>query len=150
MQKKLLLLGIAAVLLVVVVSGVSFLFLSYKDKILPGVRVEWIDVGGLTKEEARKKIELSQQEFISAPIEVVAGENKLETTRAELGFSMDAEKVVDKCYLLGKSGSLIKRLDQFWNAYQHQIEVPYQEVKVDYSTAEKVLEPLTKSIGDQP
>jgi vancomycin resistance protein YoaR len=150
LKKKLLLLGIAAVLLVVVVSGVSFLFLSYKDKILPGVRVEWIDVGGLTKEEARKKIELSQQEFLSAPVELVAGENKLETTRAELGFSMDAEKVVDKCYLLGKSGSLFKRIDQFWDAYLHQIEVPYQEVKVDYSKAEKILEPLTKNIGDKP
>ena len=153
MQKKkkaLLLLGTAAVLLVVLVSGVLILFLSYQDKILPGVRVEWIDVGSLTKDEARKKIELSQQEFLSAPVEIIAGENKLETSRAELGFSMDAQKAVDKCYLVGRSGSLVKRFNQFWTAYLHQIELPCEEVKVDYSTAEKVLEPLTKSIGDQP
>jgi len=149
-KTALLVLRTAAVLVVVAVSSVLILFLSYQDKILPGVRVEGIDVGGLTKEEARKKVELSQQEFLSAPVKVIAGENKLETTRAELGFSMDAQKAVDKCYLVGRSGSLINRFNQFWTAYLHQMELPYQEMKVDYSTAEKVLEPLTKSIGDQP
>lgn len=84
------LLGIIAIL----VSVSVYLSVTWKDKILPGVKVEWLEVGGLTQEEAEQKISKLQKDFLSAPIEISLNGKTINTTRAELGFSMPEPEAV--------------------------------------------------------
>ncbi|MGB4503767.1 MAG: VanW family protein [Syntrophaceticus sp.] len=141
------LLGTAITLLVAILGVVVYLSVTWKGKILPGVRVEWIEVGGLTQKEAEQKISKVQQGFLSAPVEITADGKSITLSRGELGFSMGSDKAIKKAYMVGRFGSINKRINQIWDAYHNQIVIPCQEVTVDPRQAELSLAPFTEGLA---
>lgn len=152
MSKKkpvMILVGAFGVLLVVTLGCIIYLSMAWKDKIVPGVRVEWIEVGGLTQKEAEKKISEVQQDFLSAPVEITADEKRSRLSRGELGFSMDAVKPAQQAYQVGRSGSATKRINQVWDAYHKQVVIPCQEVTIDTEQVDSALVSFTEGL-DKP
>lgn len=141
-----LMLGSALILLLVTMSGVVYCTAAWKGKIIPGVQVGLIDVSGLTEREAEQKIAGVQQEFLIAPVKITSGDQEINTTRRDLGFSMDAKKSVSQAYQVGRSGSFQERINQVGRAYRHQVVLPAQELSVDYRKAESLLAPLTTGL----
>ncbi len=97
--------GTIVVLVVVVVlfagiAGTAFAGMSYDrshaDRILPGVRVEGVNVGGMTRAEAIAAVQPLVARSLTGTITVHAGRLTWNKTLSELGASADVGKAVDQ------------------------------------------------------
>jgi vancomycin resistance protein YoaR len=140
---------VVLLLFIGVLGGVLLLFSIWQGKILPGVRVDGVKVGGLTEEEAERKVSLLGQEFLAAPVQLVAGDNNFETTRNNLGFSLNVAKNVRCAYLVGRSGSLWGRAGQIWNGFHSQVVIPL-DVNIDRQKAQTELTDLAADLVYAP
>jgi hypothetical protein len=145
----LLLLGAIGVFVIIILSCIIYISVAWKGKIVPGVQVEWIEVGGLTQDEAEQKISEVQQEFLSAPVEITASEERVSLSRGELGFSIDAKKPAQRAYQVGREGSISKRISQTWDAYHKQVVIPCPEVMIDTQQVESILASFSEGL-DEP
>src|SRR5262249_59694371 len=100
--------GIVAGILVVVLAGAAFAGFSYdrakSSTILPGVTVDNVDVGGMSRAEAAKALAPAIQRFLARPIAITAGSKQWTMTPAELGGKIDGPGAGAKG--LARSGSL--------------------------------------------
>lgn len=141
--------GSVLVLFLGLLGGVLFMFFTWQGKILPGVHVEWIRVGGLTEKEAEQQISRLRQEFLTAPVQLVANGKKFETTRSNLGFSLNSAKSARQAYLVGRAGSIWERAGQIWKGFKAQVVVPL-EISVDRRKAQAELTHLGGDLVSTP
>ncbi len=80
------------------------------DKILDGVTIGNLSVGGMTQEEAQKEVEDYTNKLENRNVTIAVGDESVTATAAELGFSSDPKDSVEKAYQLGKSGNFFKRM----------------------------------------
>ena len=77
----------------------------------PGVTVDGVELGGMTREEAGALFGSRQQETSSAfSLVVQAGERKWRITSDEVPMTFDAQTVLDEAYNIGRYGTLEERL----------------------------------------
>lgn len=77
----------------------------------PGVTVDGVELGGMTREEAGALFGSRQQEASSAfSLVVQAGERKWRITSDEVPMTFDAQTVLDEAYNIGRYGTLEERL----------------------------------------
>ncbi len=76
--------------------------LHYANKILPGVSVNGLDLSGLNKEQATRKIQLEAESFGAPTIEVVSGKSKFSLNTKKLGWSPNIEATADAALRQGK------------------------------------------------
>ena len=74
-----------------------------------GVCAGEVDLGGLTKEEAKEKLDAYYQQLAESAFTVTADGRPVETTLAQLGFSWDSESVAEEAVRQGKGGSILSR-----------------------------------------
>lgn len=74
-----------------------------------GVCAGEVDLGGLTKEEAKEKLDAYYQQLAESAFTVTADGRPVETTLARLGFSWDSESVAEEAVRQGKGGSILSR-----------------------------------------
>lgn len=87
------------------------------DKLIcKGIQIGSIDVGGLTKEEAREKVTdfVSSQEGKQIVIHV--GEEQVSATAGEMGLSYPEEDFADEALDVGKNGNIWKRFQEIRKA----------------------------------
>jgi lipoprotein-anchoring transpeptidase ErfK/SrfK len=100
-------LGFAAVL-VMLLGGAAFAGYRYDQssstRVLPGVRIQGIDVGEMTRSEALRALEGPVNRMLDRPITVRSGGQAWHTTPRKLGTTIDVERAVDEAISL--SGSL--------------------------------------------
>ena len=92
-----------------------------------GVYAGEVEVSGMTREEALAAVNSYYQELAASPFTVTADGQPVETTLAELGFSWDAESVVDAALREGKTGGILARYKEKQDL-QHSnvvLEIPY-------------------------
>lgn len=118
-NKKLSALFIAGCVFVVVLAvAVGFMVTGRlnDNKIMEGVKIGNIDVGGLSFEEAEQKVDEYIQQVQNRQVVISVEENQIETTAAEIGFSCDAEDSVEEAYMLGKGGNVFERFNSMRKA----------------------------------
>ena len=72
----------------------------------PGVTVDGVELGGMTREEAGALFGSRQQETSSAfSLVVQAGERKWRITSDEVPMTFDAQTVLDEAYNIGRYGT---------------------------------------------
>lgn len=83
-----------------VIGSTAFAAYAYDsanaERVLPGVSVEGVDVGGMTREEAVDAVGAVADRLLSEEIEIVAGEQSWSITPAELRATADVEAKVDE------------------------------------------------------
>ncbi|MEP7059865.1 MAG: L,D-transpeptidase family protein [Actinomycetota bacterium] len=108
-----LVLGLAA-------GGVAFAAYRYDranhDKILPGVRVAGVDVGGLTRTEALAAVQQAVSERLHTPITITAGDKTWTTSAAALGQGVNVEGAVDRAEAVSDQMSWV---DRVWHRVRH-------------------------------
>jgi lipoprotein-anchoring transpeptidase ErfK/SrfK len=86
-------LGIGASAVVVLLAGAAFAGYSYDhaktETILPGVRVQQVDVGGMTRAEAVRALTPVTRAFLQRPIQISAGDKHWSMTPEQLGVKVD-------------------------------------------------------------
>lgn len=83
------------------------------QKIVYGIKIAGIDVGGMRSNEAREWLEKSASDFLSEKIILITGEKKYETTFENLGIRLNMEKSVEFAFAVGRSSNfLVNFFDQ--------------------------------------
>jgi vancomycin resistance protein YoaR len=134
------------ILIGAVSAGFLYVQAEYQDKIYPGVKINDMDLGGKTKQEAISKLnkeitELGQKgiRFIYEDTEI-AVEPNLSSFGPDLAYtvySYDVEKTVEKAYQIGRNDNwrknILTKIDTFRNGKQ---------ITADYNIKEKEIKEI--------
>jgi vancomycin resistance protein YoaR len=96
--------------LVALVAG-SF-ELVYADKIMPGITVDGVYLGGQSKAKAQKLLADKTQDFTGHVVTIAHGDTNLRIPVSALGVSYDPAKAADLAFTFGRQGDLTNRLHQ--------------------------------------
>ncbi len=79
---------------------------THSDRVLPGVRVEGVTLGGATRDEVRDRLESIVREAAETPVTLVA-EDRRETLRPrDAGYFVDLDATADRALTSGRGGPL--------------------------------------------
>ncbi|SDF57020.1 VanW family protein [Sporolituus thermophilus] len=95
------------------------------QNIYHGVTVEGIPVGGLTVQEAERRLSTHFGERLKYPlIELLYENNKWEITANQIDFSIDAASLAREAYQIGRRGGILQQLRERYLAIYHSYSVP--------------------------
>src|SRR5512133_1157118 len=119
--------GAAAVVAVVAGSlllaagGISYAGYRYEearaDRILPGVTIAGVDVGGMTRSEATRAVRAVAGKALASELAVTVGDNQWIATRSDLGRRANVAKAVREALAVGDSMSTF---DRFWHRFRDE------------------------------
>lgn len=147
MKKKI---GIVLLILALLVAGGGIFCWNYYTKyvniatIYPGVTIQGMDVGGLTKEEAEKKVAAYVNEVLKEKVVLKVGEKKKSFAIARTGLSANLPEVVKQADDLGRKGNLFRRVLQIHALAHGGKDIPLTFVASEKKT-EKILEEKGKA-----
>lgn len=116
------LLLVAAVVTGVVGGGLLFHFTG-EGRILRGVSIAGVPVGGLTRSEATEVVARLEKEVLRKAIQVVGPSHTWDLVPREVGFAVDREATVDRAFAIGRTGSIPARFSAWRRLYLAGIEV---------------------------
>lgn len=109
--------------IIICIIFIAFL-VTYKNKIIPGVFIGNISVGGKTSDEA-ERIVLSAASARDASIIAFLDEKvRFSTASSTLGFYPNTHKVVENAYLLGRNSSLAQNFSTILKTLLHPTIIP--------------------------
>jgi vancomycin resistance protein YoaR len=95
----------AAIMLLAAVSiGVS---VAHAGRIMPGVRIGGIDVGGLDRAAATSRLEAQLPSLVDGSLAVRIGEETVSVPLADLGRAYEMDAMLDAAYGVARSGDLL-------------------------------------------
>jgi lipoprotein-anchoring transpeptidase ErfK/SrfK len=101
-------------ILVLALASAAFAGYRYEQaratRILPGVRIAGIEVGGMTAAQADRAVSRQVSAILARPIDVTLGDQTWHLTARELGVTVDATPVVNQALALSGSHSWTDRL----------------------------------------
>lgn len=95
-------------LLLFILSTIFALFTSYSNTIINGVTIKGIDISGLNKEDAYKKVSTIFNNKLSESFILKHNEYELEVFPEQFGISFDIEKAINKAYSKGRSSNIFQ------------------------------------------
>ncbi len=133
MRRVVWLLGFLALLVVGVLFGC--LGASFANSIItPGVYVGNLNLGGLTREQAREHLAMLEDEVAHYPVVIKNGDNTWTIDAGELGVTLDNEKTLQKAAAVGHTGSIINQ----WRE-RRRVEKEDEHIQPELSTGWDVL-----------
>ncbi len=133
---------IAGVLLVVV----AVWFWGDADEIRGGIRVGEVDVGGMTRGEAREAVE---RHAAGAFEEIRFGDGVFSVPGEKLGVKVDAASAVGEAYSVGREGWAGERVLDVLRAYLGGIQID-SDVEYEEEAARGVLEDAARDFYEEP
>ena len=129
--------------LLVLIAGIAAVAIAkarlIDDKhIVSGASINGVDIGGLTKEQASKKVEEYKSYLKNRKVTIKYGDDKKETdtTFERLGFYIEDDDYVEDAYNIGKKGNIFKRFKEIISV--NKKDVTYNlKTGVDRDTLEK-------------
>lgn len=152
MRKKLII-GTIVISSIAIIGGVSYgvsankTINEWNNKIYPNVFIEEVNVGGMTKEEAKSVIKNNYTKKIDDKDIVVNIKGKYKEYKAkysEISPKYDIDKAVDEAFNYGKDSSFFKKNSLIKNKNNLK-----QEVQLNFSYNNKKLELLENKIVDK-
>ena len=130
-------------LLVVVLGAVGFMFSKVKsDKIAENVIVNGINLGGMTKEEAKNKIKV----FDTNEFTLSSEERSWKLNLDELNFEYDISKTVENAYKVDRSGNIFSNMfDMAKSMMGHETNVRVA-IEYDKAKAKEELDKIRKDV----
>ena len=91
--------------------------MAAQDTYFPGVTVDGIDLGGMTREEAGALFAQRQtQTAAEFSLVVASGEKRWRITSQEVPVSFNADAILEQAYLVGHTGTLERRVSEIQRA----------------------------------
>ncbi|MBI2908328.1 MAG: VanW family protein [Chloroflexi bacterium] len=92
--------------------------MAYGERIVLGARLLNVDLGALSRDEARLVLADRFETYYGKPISLRKDDKSSESTPRELGVSYDIEDTLDAAYRVGRQGSLLDNLDAQLRTYR--------------------------------
>ena len=107
---------ISGALISLVMAGLTLLLFQfiYIGRVMPGVSVHGISIGGKTKQDAQILLSERIQYPYQGKIILQDGEKQWLVSPVEIGLMFDANTTVTEAYQIGRSGGLINNLFTQW------------------------------------
>jgi vancomycin resistance protein YoaR len=100
------LLGLGMVVFLFLLGIAGSRIVNY-GKILPGVSVRGVDVGGLTKEQAIAKLDEKTSQYLSSDVSYTLNGKASTLKPAQLGINFDNREMVNRAFLVGRENDII-------------------------------------------
>ncbi|MHB1418132.1 MAG: VanW family protein [Bacillota bacterium] len=124
----------AFILATIIITGFSWQ--PAPRQMLKGVTIAGENIGGLSREEARKRVVSWLDNFGSHSIILTSQGQDQEVTLRQMAVGVDLEKVLDEAESVGRRGNLINRVREWWRTYRQGIDITPQIVVDEKKTAE--------------
>ena len=122
--------GFLAGIFILAISGSILFFFIFQDRIYPGVIIDSINVGGLTKNQTLQllehKLKLPAEYLTSIELEGIA----VASSSSQLGISREYQAAIDQAYNFGRVGSPFKN---FWEITKASLIPLKFETRLVYS-----------------
>ena len=101
-------------LVILLVPAAMFATLAFADRqgeerIAEGVRIEGVDVGGLTKDEAISRVYGELRETAGRPVRVRVGGERFALSPKTAGMTLGLNRAVERAYDEGRGGTIVTR-----------------------------------------
>ena len=136
---------ITILLFVIAISLVSTIFsVIYmgKDIIAPNIYLGSINIGGLTKEEAKEKIAKRYEEKSNKEIKAVLKDYEQIVKPEMVEFNADINKLVDLAYMEGRNGNIIENNYTIISRYFNK-----KNLEISYNINEELMQKLLEEIA---
>lgn len=107
-KKKIIIILSIIVLCIAIISTIFAVINSTNEKIIKGVKIQDIDVSGLTKQEAKDKLSKMIKELYDKDIILKYGENEEIIKVESLEIKYNFDEALNKAYEIGRSGNILK------------------------------------------
>ncbi len=127
-------------------GGISYAGYRYEQRragrILPGVTIAGIDVGGMTRAEAARAVRVAAGDTLDSELAVYVGDDRWIAKRSDLGRRADVGRAVRQAMAVGASMSTFER---FWHRFRD--EPVNRTIDLEYRTAGGGIEDLVARIA---
>jgi lipoprotein-anchoring transpeptidase ErfK/SrfK len=146
-RRALLIVTVVAGVLVLVAGGAAYSAYRYErshaDRILPGVTIAGVHIGGMTKPEAVGAVRKAASVRLQSTIELRANGHRSTVTLGELGQRSNAAGAVNRALAIGESMGTFSR---FWHRFND--EPVGEEIELSFSGSGRVDAVLTRFAHD--
>ena len=137
------------VLAAAVGTGAMFAYQGrYTDRVVPGVRVAGVDVGGLDRAAARAVLTSALAAYGNGSVVVTAGSETFALADADLGRAADVEGLLDEAFAVGRFGDPVGKVADDVRSLVHGTDIA-PRVVVDASAVARAVQ-AAASRQDQP
>jgi vancomycin resistance protein YoaR/ribosomal protein L13E len=141
--------GVALLASFLLVGTIAVYFLTGgEDEIGRGVSIGSVDVGGMTRDEARKAV-LNDASATFEQISFGTGREGFTVSGDDLGIKVDAASAVDEAYAVGRRGNLFQHLSDASRSYLGGLSVDL-DAGYDERMAGSVLEERANEFNVEP
>jgi vancomycin resistance protein YoaR len=144
-----LLLALVLVGLFSLVSVLGYHHFQYQNRAFPGVRLQGVDVSGMTPEEIFFVAQAQSQYFHSPQIKLRAGEQQFAFRPADFGVGLDPAETTKAAMTVGRAGDVEQQLRQRFDAWWHGIDVS-PVVRFDDAEAQHIIKQVARQTERQP
>lgn len=106
---------VAAVIAIFVGASIGLLLAS-GDRIVTGVRVMGVDLGGRSKAEARSLLHSEIATLLQRPVTLKANGQEWQMPAEQIGVNLDPDTLVEDAFAVGHSGNPVQRAFSRWGA----------------------------------
>ncbi|MFP4345207.1 MAG: peptidoglycan binding domain-containing protein [Anaerolineales bacterium] len=141
---------IGVVVLLIVGAGALLLYTDPGERIYPGVSVEGIDVGGMTREEAEAALRTSLPNPAEEGIVLQAEGRAWRYSWEVLGRGYDYAATVDGAYAVGRQGSWLQQRIASWKIRSSGWRVDPVVVAADEARIRAAVERIASEVDREP
>ncbi len=122
---------------------------SHTNQIYEGVSIGGIDVGGMSRSEARVAVNDTFSQAASSPVLLVSKDKKFYFNPYDSGINVDTQASLDAAFSYGRSGSIWSRTQDWAGALLQGHDVPMQ-LQLDTAKIDATLQGAAKQLVRDP
>ncbi|MBR6504344.1 MAG: VanW family protein [Clostridia bacterium] len=143
-KKVLLVILIAIVAIIVIFSTAFAIYAMTNDRLIMGTSINGFDVSGLTKEDAKAKVQEKLDRCLQNNIILKCEDFEITINPTQIEATFDVETAVQEAYKIGRSGNLITDNYTIFNALTLSVDTA---AKLKYN--EEALDKLVEDISNK-
>lgn len=148
MKKPIIIFFIILILVIALGLGIyGYYTVLNTDLFYEGIRIDGLDVGFLTKEEALKLIKDKNESILDeSNMKLYSEDKEYNINLRDLGFYYDYTKAIDEAYAIGREGNIINRIKEIINVKKTGINIPI-ESKYDKGRIDGIVSKIAEDIN---
>ncbi len=136
-------------ILIVLISFCIFSFINATNKnIINGIYIKGVDVSGLSKEEAYKKVSKHINSSIPKEIKLTHNDYEISISPSELSINFNVEEAVEIASKIGKDSNFLKNNITILQALFSKINIE-PSFKIDKETLKNKLQDISSKLPDK-
>ena len=138
-----------AALILVAACSLAVFRARYDDRVLPAIVVADVEVGGMTRAEARTALAARVDGLLDAPATFSYEGRTWSTSLRQLGVSADTDGAIEKAFSKGREESARERIDAAYDVAQGGAKIPLA-LTIDAPSVERWAETVTDELALAP